>query len=117
MEDWRVVAQIIQVLEQNQIPYAIVSGYSAMYWGRPRFTHDADLLVDLKLSQVNLLVNAFQRDLVVSPEAIREAIQHCAGAKPRISANVNSTTRWASTKFKNVRSIKIISTIGRAPST
>src|SRR5437764_1414886 len=45
MEDWRVIAKIIEFLQANKIPYAIVGGYSTIYWGRPRFTHDADLLV------------------------------------------------------------------------
>lgn len=75
MEDWRVVAQVIAVLEDNRIPYAIVGGYSAIYWGRPRFTQDADLLVDLKPSDIQLLVDALQNEFVVSPEAIQDAIR------------------------------------------
>lgn len=75
MDDWRVVSEIIRVLQENNIPYAIVGGYSAIYWGRPRFTQDADLLVDLRMSQVNVLVDALSQEFVVSREAIQDAIR------------------------------------------
>ncbi len=94
MEDWRVVARIIQVLEENQIPYAIVGGYSAIYWGRPRFTHDADLLVDLQPSQVNLLVDALSNEFVVSPEAIHDAIRQRGEFNLIHQAEVFKTDLW-----------------------
>lgn len=94
IEDWRVVARIVKVLEENQIPYAIVGGYSAIYWGRPRFTQDADLLVDLKISQVNLLVEAFSDEFVVSPEAIQEAIRQRGEFNLIHQAEVFKTDLW-----------------------
>ncbi len=75
MEDWQVVAQIARALEENEIPYAIVGGYSAIYWGRPRFTQDADLLVELTPAKVRDLASAFARDFVVSREAMEEAVR------------------------------------------
>ena len=81
MEDWRVVAKIVQVLQDNKISYAIVGGYSATYWGRPRFTQGADLLVDLKLSQIQLLVDALSDEFVVSPEdTILSKLRWCKAA-------------------------------------
>lgn len=75
MQDWRIVALILQVLQDNQIPYAVVGGYSAIYWGRPRFTQDADVLVDLNTTQVNLLVEALGQEFIVPREAILDAIR------------------------------------------
>jgi len=76
MEDWQIVSQIAQVLESNNIPYAIVGGYSAIYWGRPRFTQDADIIADLKGDQIDLIVDALQKDFVISPKAIQDAVRH-----------------------------------------
>jgi hypothetical protein len=75
MEDWEVVTQIVRVLETNEIPYTIVGGYSAIYWGRPRFTQDADLLVALQLGQIDTLVNALGAQFVISRAAIEEAVR------------------------------------------
>ncbi|MBI4674006.1 MAG: hypothetical protein HY741_20360 [Chloroflexi bacterium] len=94
MEDWRVVSKIIQVLEEHGIPYAIVGGYSAIYWGRPRFTQDADLLVDLKMSQVNLLVEALADEFVISREAIQDAIRLRSEFNLIHQAEVFKTDLW-----------------------
>lgn len=75
MEDWQIIGRIIHVLEENQIRYAIVGGYSAIYWGRPRFTQDADLLVDLKNAQIDILMDAFSSEFVVSRDAVQDAIR------------------------------------------
>jgi hypothetical protein len=94
MEDWRVVAKIVQVLQDNQISYAIVGGYSAIYWGRPRFTQDADLLVDLKISQIQLLVDALSDEFVVSPEAIQDAVRNRSEFNLIHQAEVFKTDLW-----------------------
>lgn len=94
MEDWRVIAKIIQALQENGIPYAIVGGYSAIYWGRPRFTQDADLLVDLKISQIGLLVDALSDEFVVSPEAIQDAVRNRSEFNLIHQAEVFKTDLW-----------------------
>lgn len=94
VEDWRVVARITQALEQSQIPYAIVGGYSAIYWGRPRFTQDADLLVDLKMSQANLLVSALENEFVISPDAVQDAIRQRSEFNLIHQAEVFKTDLW-----------------------
>jgi hypothetical protein len=94
MDDWRVLARIVKVLETNGLPYAIVGGYSAIYWGRPRFTQDADLLVDLKLSDVQLLVDALGDEFVVSPEAIQDAVRNRSEFSLIHQAEVFKTDLW-----------------------
>lgn len=94
MEDWRVVGKIIEVLEENQIPYAIVGGYSAIYWGRPRFTQDADLLVELKLSQINVLVDALSDEFVISREAMQDAVRQHSEFNLIHQAEVFKTDLW-----------------------
>ncbi len=94
MEDWRVVARIIQVLKEYEIPYAIVGGYSAIYWGRPRFTQDADLLVDLKMSQAKLLVSALENEFVISLDAVQDAIRQRSEFNLIHQAEVFKTDLW-----------------------
>lgn len=98
MEDWQVVAQVVQTLEANDIPYAIVGGYSAIYWGRPRFTQDADLLVDFPFTKVDKFVNAVSAQFVVSREAIEDAVRHHSEFNLIHQAEVFKTDLWVAAK-------------------
>lgn len=75
VEDWQIVARITRTLEENDVPYAIVGGYSAIYWGRPRFTQDADLLVDLPPQKVSPLAQVWAAEFVVDRERVEEAVR------------------------------------------
>ncbi|MCB0106282.1 MAG: hypothetical protein KDE53_10245 [Caldilineaceae bacterium] len=44
-------AAVLDALNALEIPYMIVGSYASNYWGRPRMTHDADLVVELNASQ------------------------------------------------------------------
>jgi hypothetical protein len=96
MEDWQIVAQIIQVLEAHNIPYAIVGGYSAIYWGRPRFTQDADLVVDLSLAQVSQLVDAWSAQFVVDRETVEQAVARHSEFALIHKTEVYKTDVWVS---------------------
>lgn len=41
----RVVGAAIEAIERHDIPYVMHGGLAASVWGRPRWTHDLDLLV------------------------------------------------------------------------
>ncbi len=98
MEDWEIVAQIVSVLETNHIPYAIVGGYSAIYWGRPRFTQDADLVVDLPLQRVAELAQALAGEFVVSREAMEEAVRQHSEFNLIHQTEVFKTDLWVIAK-------------------
>ena len=42
----RALALVIDLLERNQILYMLTGSMASSYYGRPRSTHDADLVVD-----------------------------------------------------------------------
>ncbi len=94
MADWEVVAQVIRTLEETDIPYAIVGGYSVIYWGRPRFTQDADLLVNLPSSKVSALHNAASAEFVVSREAMEDAVRRRGEFNLIHQAEVFKTDLW-----------------------
>lgn len=73
MEETLVVGEVVRILEDLGIPYAIVGGYSAIFWGRPRTTQDADLVVQIAPHQIETLVRALDPHFVVGLKAAQDA--------------------------------------------
>jgi hypothetical protein len=70
---------VIEVLEQQQIPYAVVGSLASGAWGEPRMTRDIDIVVQLLMGKVDALCGAFpEDDFYVSRAAAAEAVQ-CSG--------------------------------------
>lgn len=42
-----VLLKVLNVVESLGIPYMIVGSFASNYWGRPRNTHDADIVVEI----------------------------------------------------------------------
>jgi hypothetical protein len=69
---------VIEVLERLEIPYMVVGGFAAIFYGEPRLTIDIDIVVDMKQGHVDLFVAAFPiPDYYVSEEGIRDSLQRC----------------------------------------
>jgi hypothetical protein len=69
-------AYVIDVLERLEIPYMIVGGFAAIFYGEPRLTLDVDIVVDMKPVHLCPFVAAFPiPDYYVSEEAIRDALR------------------------------------------
>ena len=67
---------VIEVLENLGIPYMVVGGFAAIFYGEPRLTIDVDIVADMKLEHVRPLVAAFPvPDYYVSEEGIRDSLQ------------------------------------------
>jgi hypothetical protein len=69
-----VLSEVLDALEALQIPYMVVGSFASNYWGRPRTTHDADLLVDIPRSQVTALAAALEEHFYAPDFAMFEAI-------------------------------------------
>lgn len=70
--------KIAEVLEILKIPYAITGGMAVYIWGRPRFTADIDMIVELHEKDVTLLMKALQqidKEGYVDANAMRRAIE------------------------------------------
>jgi hypothetical protein len=71
-------AYVIEVLERLEIPYMVVGGFAAIFYGEPRLTIDVDIVVDMGWEHVNPLVAAFPiPDYYVSEEGVRDSLQRC----------------------------------------
>lgn len=52
------LVDIADILKRLRIPYVITGGMAVLVWGRPRFTADIDVIVELHQRQVDELVRA-----------------------------------------------------------
>ena len=52
-------AHVIGVLERLGIPYMVVGGFAAIFYGEPRLTIDVDILVVMRPEQIPSFVAAF----------------------------------------------------------
>jgi hypothetical protein len=74
-ETVQIALQVIQVLEDLEIPYHVGGSFASSMHGVPRQTRDLDLVVDLPQARVPLLVARLQSDFYVDADVIRRAIQ------------------------------------------
>jgi len=54
--------KVAKILEKLKIPYVVTGGMAVLIWGRPRFTADIDIAIEIKPAGVKDLVKAL-RDL------------------------------------------------------
>ena len=67
---------VIDVLERLGIPYMVVGGFAAIFYGEPRLTIDVDIVVDMRSEHVGPFVAAFPvSEYYVSEEGIRDSLQ------------------------------------------
>lgn len=67
---------VIEALEQLNIPYMVVGGFAAIFYGEPRLTIDVDIVVNMKWGHIGPFVAAFPiPDYYVSEEGIRDSLQ------------------------------------------
>ena len=72
------LVEIAGILDKYQIPYLITGGMAVFVWGRPRFTADIDLVVELsvdKLGKLEGALKALGNAGYVDGEAMREALK------------------------------------------
>ena len=49
---------VSDILQRLKIPYIITGGFAVLVWGRPRFTADIDIVVELKSENISSLTKA-----------------------------------------------------------
>lgn len=68
---------ITAFLEKNQIPYLITGAWSAIFYGRPRASHDIDFVVELRPTEAQKFLAAAKKlsgDFSVQPEDVKDAL-------------------------------------------
>jgi len=66
---------VIEVLESLDIPYMVVGGFAAIFYGEPRLTIDVDIVIDMRREHIRLFVDAFPiPEYYVSEEGVRDSL-------------------------------------------
>lgn len=68
--------QVLDALEALQIPYMVVGSFASTFWGRPRLTHDVDMVVEIAAHKIaelaRLLAPHFYAPQFVIEDAVRK---------------------------------------------
>lgn len=74
-----VLKTIVFELESHDIPYMVVGSFATGLWGRPRSTHDVDVLIDVASEAASdfstLFAQALKTNFYADAEFMRESIQ------------------------------------------
>ncbi len=76
MTQEEVLQIVIATLEKNNIPYMLTGAIAVNYYGRPRLTHDVDIVVNIEKKHIESIVDAFYQEFYLSSEGIEDAIKH-----------------------------------------
>jgi hypothetical protein len=69
------VLHVIGCLETAGVPFMVVGSLCSTYYSQPRFTHDADMVIDPTAEQLARFLGLLGEEYYVSPEAARDAMR------------------------------------------
>ena len=71
-----ILGRVVTLLEGRSIPYMVTGSIATSYHGRPRATHDADVVIDPTPEQLEALVRELEAaEFYVNADAAREALR------------------------------------------
>ncbi len=68
--------RVMDKIAALNIPYMITGGVATIFYGKPRVTHDIDLVVEVKEGLISKIEELFREGFYVSDRAIKNAISH-----------------------------------------
>jgi hypothetical protein len=70
------LSRVLNVFESLDIPYMVVGGFAAIFYGEPRLTVDVDVVADIQPVHVPAFLAAFSHpDYYLSAETVVEAVR------------------------------------------
>ncbi|HEX4351144.1 MAG TPA: hypothetical protein VH251_12190 [Verrucomicrobiae bacterium] len=75
MSEQELLADCLRRLNSASISYYLTGSMASNYWGIPRTTHDLDFVIQLPMSAVARIVQAFSGDFYIEETAVRAAHQ------------------------------------------
>ena len=79
MEQEELLQKIAQILDKLSVPYIVTGGIATVVWGRPRFTADIDIVIELLPEKIDILAHellAIDKDVYVDKEMMVWALLH-----------------------------------------
>ena len=112
-----VLREVAERLEKAGIDYFLVGSLASMYYGRPRFTNDLDLVIKIKPSQVMGFENLFPIEEyycppveTISDEVIRggtfNLIHHATGVK--VDLMILKPTEFYESEFSRRKKVGLL---------
>jgi hypothetical protein len=93
MEPLKILHDVATKLEHLKIPYMVGGSFAGSYYGFAQNTQGADVIVSLKLENVEALVNAFSKDFYLDGGTIEDALRR----RPlSTSFTCNPHSKWIS---------------------
>ncbi|MCS4541974.1 MAG: hypothetical protein HY929_06615 [Euryarchaeota archaeon] len=71
-----ILKKVVTFLDALKLPYMITGAIAVNYYGRPRLTHDVDIVIEIRAPEKEAIVKLFQGEFYISLEGIIEAIRH-----------------------------------------
>ena len=79
MEQEELLKKLGQILKKLKIPYIITGGIAVVVWGRPRFTADIDVVIELKKEKLDKLAEELlkiDKEVYVDKLSMQRALEH-----------------------------------------
>src|SRR3989344_6518627 len=68
--------KVAKILQNLKISYLVTGGVAVVIWGRPRYTADIDLIIELKKEKVKKLIAALKNKGYIDEDAVNEALKN-----------------------------------------
>ncbi len=65
---------VVRTLNKLGVDYMITGGFAVSFWGKPRSTHDLDVLIKIQTQKANLIRTFRDLGFYISEEAVEDAI-------------------------------------------
>ena len=69
-----ILINAVNKITELGVPYMLTGGVAALFYGKPRMTHDIDVVIEIDRSHIPRITQVFGEGFYVSEEAIREAL-------------------------------------------
>lgn len=79
MEATKLLVKLAKIFEKLEIPYFVTGGIATVMWGRPRFTADIDIVIQLlpqKLDQFAAELLKIGKDVYLDKSTMADALRH-----------------------------------------
>ncbi len=63
-------------LDSARVPYMLTGSVAMSFYAEPRMTRDIDLVIECQVDSGSLIIQLFQDDCYISPEAVNDAISN-----------------------------------------
>lgn len=76
MDPQHLLIKIVKILNSSKIPYLLTGGMAIYVWGRPRFTADIDMVIELKREKVKQFIQTLIKEGYIDEGAVNEALKY-----------------------------------------